>query len=147
VFNQDWELIALHHFGAPSEDQWTKTMEGEKVEDREVNEGIRISAIYKELESRKDSLENPEKKLLEDALGYDFRCPSKVKDRLKPMPEKVPVVTPSVEPPQISPGGSVTFKIPLEISIRLSDVVQHTASEKKDRKEKEEVSETEPDSE
>jgi endonuclease G len=145
VFNQDWELIALHHFGAPSEDQWTKTMEGEKVEDREVNEGIRISAIYKELESKKNSLGNPEKKkLLEDALGYDFRCPSKVKEHLS-SPERPHVFTPPIEFPQISPSGSITFTIPLEISIRVSDVVQQTTSERKDLKDVEEVQETKPD--
>ena len=46
VFNNAWEVIALHHWGGPSR-EWIDE-NGQPVP-HEVNEGIRISAIVRKL--------------------------------------------------------------------------------------------------
>ncbi|QHI97412.1 DNA/RNA endonuclease [Xylophilus rhododendri] len=64
VFNDDWQLVALHHWGEPFTDRSTF---GDQVP-RNVNEGIRISAIYRDLAARLDSLPEPARTLLQQAL-------------------------------------------------------------------------------
>lgn len=51
VFNDQWEVVALHHYGAPS-----TPAKGSGT--RNVNEGIRISAIYDHLRSRLPELKS-----------------------------------------------------------------------------------------
>jgi len=66
VFNNEWKIIALHHYGEPSlqiEDE-----NGQRVP-REVNEGIRVSAIVGELRERLDKLPAAQRALLREALS------------------------------------------------------------------------------
>ena len=51
VFNDDWEVVALHHWGQPHLD--TEDDEGHAFPVT-VNEGIRISAIYRDLAAQLD---------------------------------------------------------------------------------------------
>jgi endonuclease G len=60
VFNDTWEVVALHHSGVPDPKK-----QGQFV----ANEGIRISSIMGHLASLRDSLSAPEKALL-DELFY-----------------------------------------------------------------------------
>lgn len=72
VFNDEWDLVALHHWGQPYL---------EKRDDRgqdipvNVNEGIRISAIYRDLKARLTSLSGRQQEMLAEALAY---CDQKV---------------------------------------------------------------------
>lgn len=50
VFNDDWEVVALHHWGAPHNEE---TDEFGQPLPAFVNEGIRISAIHDDLASRR----------------------------------------------------------------------------------------------
>ncbi|WP_375786924.1 DNA/RNA non-specific endonuclease [Bradyrhizobium sp. Pha-3] len=65
VFNDSWELVALHHFGEPF-------LEREDEQKRpiptNVNEGVRISAIYQDLSARLPSLPDSQRTLLQKAL-------------------------------------------------------------------------------
>ncbi|MGY3404144.1 hypothetical protein ACVWZV_000257 [Bradyrhizobium sp. GM5.1] len=65
VFNDSWELVALHHFGEPF-------LEREDEQKRpiptNVNEGVRISAIYKDLSDRLPSLPDSQRALLQKVL-------------------------------------------------------------------------------
>jgi endonuclease G len=66
VFNNEWRMIALHHWGEPvlqREDE-----NGRRVP-MEVNEGIRVSAIVGELRERLDELPAPQRDLLREALS------------------------------------------------------------------------------
>ncbi|PDT64517.1 DNA/RNA endonuclease [Bradyrhizobium ottawaense] len=65
VFNDSWELVALHHFGEPfleREDEQRRPIPAN------VNEGVRISAIYKDLSNRLLSLPDSQRALLQKAL-------------------------------------------------------------------------------
>jgi endonuclease G, mitochondrial len=74
VFNDEYEVIALHHAGAPSLE---KTFEdGQPVPVDTSNEGIRASVIHADLTNRLMNLSAPERTLLEPALQSEFRGPS-----------------------------------------------------------------------
>ena len=69
VLNDEWEAIALHHWGEPHRER--RTADGQPVP-TSVNEGIRISAIVKVLEGLRPELSPPRKALLDDALKADI---------------------------------------------------------------------------
>ncbi len=65
VFNDDWQLVALHHWGEPYRDAGA----GEQALHK-VNEGIRISALYRDLLARLPTLPTEARALLQEALSY-----------------------------------------------------------------------------
>ena len=65
VFNDAWDLVALHHWGQPFLE--LKDDKGASIPNN-VNEGIRISAIYEDLVSRLETLPPPQRALLSQAL-------------------------------------------------------------------------------
>jgi endonuclease G len=79
VFNDQWEVVALHHWGEP----FTETVmpDGQSVP-KDVNEGVRISAIFKALEAEKKSLGTTAQTLLDSAINSSFRHPSKLRETI-----------------------------------------------------------------
>ena len=75
VFNDQWEAVALHHWGGPHLE--TQTADGQPVP-TSVNEGIRISAIVDSLRSWRPNLTPAQQALLDQALNAGFRYPSRV---------------------------------------------------------------------
>lgn len=67
VFNDDWELVALHHWGEPFLEK--KDDQGRPIPTN-VNEGVRISAIYRDLEAKLAALSGEQQTLLRQALDY-----------------------------------------------------------------------------
>lgn len=78
VFNDMWQVVALHHAGVPKRDSkkrelaidgrvWEKYM-GEDKKQYIANEGIRISKIINDLKSKKDSFSQKSKKILGEFL-------------------------------------------------------------------------------
>jgi endonuclease G len=65
VFNDDWDVVALHHWGVPHLD--TVTINGESVP-QTVNEGVRASVIVAQLKADLATLDEPQRKLLAEAL-------------------------------------------------------------------------------
>ncbi|MCP3380004.1 DNA/RNA non-specific endonuclease [Bradyrhizobium sp. CCGUVB4N] len=65
VFNDAWELVALHHFGEPFLERVDEN--GNRIL-ANVNEGVRISAIYRHLSDRLGSLDGERRDLLRVAL-------------------------------------------------------------------------------
>ncbi|MDA9448236.1 DNA/RNA non-specific endonuclease [Bradyrhizobium sp. CCBAU 21360] len=65
VFNDAWELVALHHFGEPFLER--KDENGNAIPTN-VNEGVRISAIYRHLSDRLATLDGDHRDLLRAAL-------------------------------------------------------------------------------
>lgn len=118
VFNDQWEAIALHHWGAPSQ---TVGPDGKELR-RDVNEGVRISAIRKEAELRSESLTVMQRNLLNSALNSTFRHPSTPERSSKNMTVRLP--SKSMKPQLTGLGGTITCKIPLEISIRCDNLEQ-----------------------
>ncbi len=62
VFNDDFEVIALHHYGEPIVDKKPNGISGD------VNEGIRISAITEHLKGQRRSLNGSKRRLLDSVL-------------------------------------------------------------------------------
>jgi len=77
VFNDQWEMVALHHGGIPRRDAdgvalnragepWTRDM-GEEAKAYTANEGARVSRIVRRL--RDAVLDPPARALIDEALG------------------------------------------------------------------------------
>lgn len=65
VFNDEWQVVALHHWGGPHRQQ---TLNGQPLR-TDVNEGIRISAIVAELRSRTGGLTASQQGMVSAALN------------------------------------------------------------------------------
>jgi endonuclease G, mitochondrial len=112
VFNNDWEVIALHHWGGPYRE--VKTPDGRPL-NREINEGIRISAIVKTLRERAAAGAGATQQALRRALGLwrSFARPTPVDVRTE---RNDPV--PPASGPRRNADGSVTWTFPIEINVR-----------------------------
>lgn len=65
VFNDQWQVVAIHHWGEPYREQSVDTQPFRT----NVNEGIRISAIVRELEERIPRMNEKQQQLLREALN------------------------------------------------------------------------------
>ena len=110
VFNNEWQVIALHHWGGPWRQQ---TGDDGQPLNREVNEGIRISAIVEELRSRLGELRPGARSLLEAALALGDEV-------IAPAPGG-PSDSPATDDfgARLAPDGRVTWRLPIEISVRI----------------------------
>jgi endonuclease G len=137
VFNDQWELVALHHWGEPFREVSLPT--GTKI-NKDLNEGIRISAIVRTLEDMMKDRSPEERGLLESALRSPARrevappnTPSRASRQAPPAEPPPPAAAPpAVAPPAVvqhtgpglpapvvQPDGAVTWTIPLEVTVRM----------------------------
>ena len=65
VFNDAWQVVALHHWGEPHRE---RSVKGQLLQ-TDVNEGIRISAIVAKLQTLSASMNGNERQLLQAALN------------------------------------------------------------------------------
>jgi endonuclease G len=124
VFNDQWQVIALHHWGVPHRE--VALPDGTRLS-KNANEGIRISAIVQELEARLSRMSGARRDLLEAALRLGSetrgaRQPIVVTGSSRgagegPRPEAPTETGGSL--PAIGSDGSVTWRIPIDISITL----------------------------
>lgn len=133
VFNDDWEVVALHHYGEPFLEQVDDA--GATVP-RNVNEGIRISALVNDLIARRDGLPPEARELLDKALALGAEAaagaagPRLGPPRARPAPPP-PVDVPHPEslvhppaevlamPTAFPTGNTLEFVVPLRISVSL----------------------------
>lgn len=120
VFNDQWEVVGLHHSGVPRRDgqgrilarngqPWTQAM-GDDAIDWVANEGVRVSRICKHLRSL--PLTGDQAALRDRILAA--QAPESV-PTAAPSPNGRPVVV--VGPSPASDGATVT--VPIELTIRL----------------------------
>ena len=127
VFNDDWEVVALHHWGEPF---LRRVDDDGKPVPNEVNEGIRISALVKNLKARRDEIPLAAIPLLSNALELGENAIARpIGPRLGP-----PRLGPSSTPAPVSeafhnttseatamtapkPGTSLEFVVPLRITV------------------------------
>ncbi|MEJ0077026.1 MAG: DNA/RNA non-specific endonuclease [Alphaproteobacteria bacterium] len=123
VFNDDWEVIALHHYGEPflehTDDQ------GQPIPTN-VNEGVRISAIYRDLDQKAASLKPEQQDLLREALAFDKQAPqsSGGKKLSPPHPhdtggESASIITRETPMAQASSSQELRVSIPIEVTVRV----------------------------
>ncbi|MGO9207503.1 MAG: DNA/RNA non-specific endonuclease [Candidatus Limnocylindrales bacterium] len=142
VFNDQWELVGLHHSGVPRRDQagqilarggtvWTPSM-GENAIDWIANEGIRLSRILRSV--KENQIGDATRRQLRDGL-FSAVPPAETATRLGPPAENAPTARPVAPVPTasgvaktIGDGGGVTVSIPLQIHVRLGGVSAGTAT-------------------
>lgn len=112
VFNNDWEVIALHHWAGPYRE--VKTPDGRPL-NREINEGIRISAIVNDLRRRAPGLAGPTGAAISQALRLwaSFARPTP-----SPTPRERGEAVPGSPGSRQNSDGSVTWTFPIEINVR-----------------------------
>ena len=125
VFNVLWQVVALHHWGGPHRDLIDD--KGVPVP-RTVNEGVRVSAIFTDLNTRKDGLNGSQRPLLEEALAYAIEA--------KPLAASNNgnggAYTPAAgngTAMTVSQDGTATWNIPLSVSVRLGGFPAVTTSQ------------------
>lgn len=121
VFNDQWEVVALHHSGVPKRNHqgqiltidgkiWTEDQREERV-DWLANEGVRISRITEHIKQQHLSIE--QKQLRNEMFESKPNSPKPIR-----------VDTNSAElSPTINSDGTVTWTIPLQVSVRLGQPV------------------------
>jgi endonuclease G len=113
VFNNDWEAIALHHWGGPYHE--VASPDGTPL-NGEINEGIRISAIVRALRREAKRAGASSARIAEAVRLWDsFERPVPVRVNRHATGETVS------SPPngsKIHADGSVTWTFPIEINVR-----------------------------
>ncbi|WP_156862104.1 DNA/RNA non-specific endonuclease [Casimicrobium huifangae] len=146
VFSDGWDVVALHHYGSP----FLSAADTPDAARTVVNEGVRISAIVRDLKARSSALPAAQAQRLMAALaladsqaaaagGHQLGPPRPGRGESPPT-ENLPLPTaphaansasvrastPSANPQGASamnatnPDGSVTVTVPLEITVRLA---------------------------
>jgi len=101
VFNDRFQPVALHHWGGPFRE--VAGPDGQPL-NQEINEGIRISSIVRELKQRRDALAAAQQDLLDAALRDPADLPRPETDSTAPSPlvvletETEPEAEPEAEP-------------------------------------------------
>lgn len=128
VFNDLWELVALHHWGYP----FIETVEanGEQFPEN-LNEGVRISSIYADLVRRLPSLAAPQRALLEEALSFARKPtssggpPTLSPPRPEPADVRAGAESTPLQPQRSLPtmteiaSNVATFTIPIQVTVRV----------------------------
>jgi endonuclease G len=134
VFNDEWDVVALHHYGEPF-----RAVRGAPLPPeipQEVNEGIRISAIYKELRKRLPRLRGDRKQLLEDALALAERlesAPTSTSRVISPprttrrLPESLQSASEDSNMNSTGPVGELRITLPIESWARALAEITRTA--------------------
>jgi endonuclease G len=134
VFNNDWEPIALHHWGGP----WREVIgTGGQTLSHEINEGIRISAIVKHLRER--PLAGANAAAVRRALDVWERARRAIDPGVAPAPDGAAIGGNAAAggdeaggheaggheaggrdaaKPRLGADGSITWTFPIEISVR-----------------------------
>ncbi|WP_080055305.1 DNA/RNA non-specific endonuclease [Spirosoma aerolatum] len=155
VFNDDWEVLALHHWGEPHRAIADLRSDGLPIPGL-GNEGIRISAIIKELIDKLPTLTKAQQNLLSEALNPGFRHPSLLGASVR-QPEATRAILPDPPPdpkPQLSKtpqamlynasNGTVSFTVPITISLSFGQVEQTVRAVSPEKNEPQEVSPEDP---
>lgn len=135
VLNDNWDLVAIHHWGEPYK---AKIDNPNSTLPNYVNEGIRISSIYKFLNSQLLTLQNLQKNILLEALSYAKINP--LTSHKVPMPKKTISETSNEIPNsensrQInlinlnSNNTEIKIRIPLEVTISIGKITVNNISE------------------
>lgn len=127
VFNDQWEVVALHHSGVPKRDSnrrilningtpWKKE-EGEQQIAWIANEGVRISRIISHIKGQ--TLTASAQELIHGLFNGNQ---PRLTEMSQPNPDlNLPQPVTAAEPLQTMPSddGTITWTIPLQVSVRL----------------------------
>jgi DNA/RNA endonuclease G (NUC1)/V8-like Glu-specific endopeptidase len=129
VFNDQWELIGLHHSGVPKRDTpgqvlarggavWTEDM-GDAAIDWVANEGVRIGRILTYLKTA--ALPDAHTPLRDECLAAVVRLPRRTTVPVPSLTEDRFMPTDSSKPEKAAAGaGGITVNIPIHVSVSLN---------------------------
>ncbi|MEO0417783.1 MAG: serine protease [Pseudomonadota bacterium] len=123
VFNSEWRPIALHHWGSPWADVFGE--DGNRI-DRNVNEGIRISSIVRDIRTKLSDLTPENRARVERAL-YNGAQPEAVGDHFIPDYCDLSKGGGGASGPTVSPDGRINWTVPVEISVGIPSLAHRTA--------------------
>lgn len=132
VFNDSWDVIALHHWGEP---YLAKLDEGDATQiPVHVNEGVRSSVIHAALSAELRTLAEPQRALLAQALALWQQVPAGGSGRLlsparpnaggSARPESAVIGSDTAPASVVTSAGGV----PLEVTVRLGGGVAQPAA-------------------
>lgn len=124
VFNDQWEVVGLHHSGVPSKDKsgniltidgqvWTRGTGEDRIAWK-ANEGIRISKVVQYI--KQQSLSFDQRRLREAMFDEQPTLP------ITSTTQESENMSQYQSEPEIGSDGSVTWTIPLQVSIRLGGI-------------------------
>ncbi|QGM96915.1 DNA/RNA non-specific endonuclease [Methylocystis parvus] len=131
VFNDEWELIALHHWGEPALALGDSDLINRNLQ---VNEGVRISALYERFDQILPTLEGEKRTLLAEALDFAKNAPAAPTEKKLGGPAPAPAaeslsssgaVMPAANPQPAAveavraAAGELKIVVPIEISVRI----------------------------
>ncbi|CAN5298369.1 hypothetical protein BH10ACI1_BH10ACI1_11540 [soil metagenome] len=130
VFSDLWEVVALHHSGVPRTDAagnliaqdgtiWNDGMNPKNL-DWVANEGIRISSLVQDIQTKLNELPSNSRQLAEEMLDKEAPNPLEVKedaDTYKPTTTSYPVPVKSDSASNLQSGGEASWTIPLQVKI------------------------------
>ncbi|HEV2603428.1 MAG TPA: DNA/RNA non-specific endonuclease [Microvirga sp.] len=127
VFNDQWEVVALHHWGVPHRE--VRLPDGTPL-NRDVNEGIRASVIVQEFEAALRHLDGPRRALLAEALRLGIAKPparpAEVDSARRGAVGEARRSGDAPSPPGdthgsviLSTDGSATWRVPIDITVRV----------------------------
>ena len=122
VFNDQWEAIALHHWGEP----FTETVGPKgKPLSHDVNEGIRISAILTKLDEMRAQLADNNMRALLDAVRQPTaQYPSKLSEvitRTSASSDEGAALDKDGIKVRVDPDGRATWTLPLQVTVQLGN--------------------------
>lgn len=140
VFNDRWEVVALHHSGVPATDAQGRFLDvnggiwGDGDDPQRLawiaNEGIRVSRLMAFIENA--PIKAHEQRLRDDLLsgreplpaGRGIRPDSGASEIQPPSPASLPASTSAVAVPPssaiVAPSPAITFTVPVQITISVS---------------------------
>lgn len=124
VFNDQWEVVALHHAGVPAKEGnnliatdgsvWTPAMGPERLR-WVANEGIRVSSLVRAIEAL--NIQDPRKReLRDDLLTKEPPDPMEISGSTSTASARTTVSQ--------DPAGATTWTIPLQVTVRLGAPTQ-----------------------
>lgn len=134
VYNDQWEVVALHHAGVPLEENgelrtkkgavWRPGMDPEELK-WVANEGIRVSSLVAHVTAQRNSMSLAQRRLVGEMLELEPPNPMEV---VPPPPDRTQRVATGGGGESQShdagvAGGTCTWTIPLQVSVQLGSPV------------------------
>jgi endonuclease G len=121
VFNDQWQVVALHHSGVPKKDAngnwlckdgsiWRKGMDDSLI-DWISNEGIRVSAIVRDLKAK-----FPKHQLITELLNIPSKI-TKLEEGERSIPKEAEKTVAHTLNNSSTMENKITFNLPIEISV------------------------------
>jgi len=114
VYNSEWQLIALHHWGGP----WIDGRDGSGQHGFEINEGIRISSIVRKLRSRMLRMSEAAGKRIGHLLDTDAPYAPSRRQTADQGAKQQPAAETATSV-RVDKDGVATWTVPVEISVRI----------------------------